>query len=94
MLRTLVVLAFAWLVAPAAGHAQTPPAPTVAAALADLAGDDGGRREAAVTALGTTGDPKWLTFLAALREGSVYTRKPGGHLEIVVGGTKSTRGDQ
>jgi len=94
MLRILVVLACAWLAAPAAGHAQSPPAPAAAAALADLAGEDGGRREAAVTALGTTGDPKWLTFLAALREGSVYARKQGGRLEIVVGGTKSTRGDQ
>jgi urea transport system permease protein len=94
MLRILVVLALAWLVAPAAGHAQAPPAPALAAALADLVREDEGKREAAVTALGTTGDPKWLTFLAALREGSVYARKPGGRLEIVVGGTKSTRGDQ
>jgi len=41
MLRILVVLAFAWLSAPAAGHAQSPFAPVAAAALADLAGDDG-----------------------------------------------------
>jgi len=94
MLRFLVVLVFAWLVAPAAGHAQSPAAPALAAALADLAGTDAGRREAAVTTLGKTGDPKWLAFLAALREGSVYARKAGGRLEIVVGGTKSTRGDQ
>jgi urea transport system permease protein len=94
MLRFLVVLAFAWLVAPAAGHAQSPAAPALAAALADLPGTDAGRREAAVTTLGKTGDPKWLALLAALREGSVYARKAGGRLEIVVGGTKSTRGDQ
>jgi urea transport system permease protein len=94
MSRVLVVLTIAWLVAPAAGHAQSPAAPALAAALADLAGNDASRREAAVTTLGKTGDPKWLTFLAALREGSVYARKPGGRLEIVVGGTKSTRGDQ
>src|SRR6266540_549951 len=90
MSRVLVVLVFAWLVAPAAGHAQSP----AAAALVDLAGTDADKREAAVTTLGQTGDPKWLAFLAALREGSVYARKPGGRLEIVVGGTKSTRGDQ
>ena len=94
MSRVLVVLTIAWLVAPATGHAQSPAAPALAAALADLAGTDAGRREAAVTTLGKTGDPKWLAFLAALREGSVYARKPGGRLEIVVGGTKSTRGDQ
>jgi urea transport system permease protein len=94
MSRVLVVLTIAWLVAPAAGHAQSPATPALAAALADLAGNDASRREAAVTTLGKTGDPKWLTFLAALREGSVYARKPGGRLEIVVGGTKSTRGDQ
>src|SRR5438128_2433060 len=44
MSRVLVVLMFAWLVAPAAGHAQSP----AAAALADLAGSDAARREAAV----------------------------------------------
>src|SRR5438128_3682704 len=93
MLRFLVVLAFAWLVAPAAGHAQAS-APAIAAALADLTGGDADKREEAVTTLGTTGDPKWLSFLAALREGSVYARKTAGRLEIVVGGTKSTRGDQ
>ena len=94
MLRVLVVLAFAWLAAPAAGHAQAPPAPPIAAALADLTGDDADKREAAVKVLGTAGDPKWLAFLASLREGSVYARKPGGRLELVVGGTKSTKGDQ
>jgi len=93
MLRFLIVLAFAWLVAPATGHAQAP-APAIAAALNDLTGGDADKRDAAVATLGTTGDPKWLSFLAALREGSVYARKTGGRLEIVVGGTKSTRGDQ
>jgi urea transport system permease protein len=86
-----LVLALAWLVAvPAAGHAQ----PSPAAALADLTVDDAARREAAVTTLGTTGDPRWLAFLGALREGSVYARKTAGRLEVVVGGAKSTRGDQ
>jgi urea transport system permease protein len=94
MSRILVVLTIAWLVAPATGHAQSPTAPALAAALADLAGTDAARREAAVTTLGKTGDPKWLAFLGALREGSVYARKPGGRLELVVGGTKSTRGEQ
>ena len=78
MFRVLVVLTIAWLVAPATGHAQSPPAPALAAALADLAGTDAGKREAAVTTLGKTGDPKWLAFLGALREGSVYARKRGG----------------
>jgi len=94
MVRVLVVLTIAWLVAPATGHAQSPAAPALAAALADLAGTDAAKRETAVTTLGKTGNPKWLAFLGALREGSVYARKPGGRLEIVVGGTKSTRGDQ
>src|SRR5258706_7650237 len=94
MLGFLVVLAFAWLVAPAGGRAQAPAAPAIAAALSGLTGGDADKHEAAVTTLGTTGDPKWLSFLAALREGSVYARKTAGGLEIVVGGTKSTRGDQ
>jgi urea transport system permease protein len=93
MARVLLVLALAWLAAPAAGHAQAPPAREPAAALVDLAGDDADRREAAVTALGTTGDPKWLAFLASLREGSVYARTRDGRLEVVVGGARSTRGD-
>jgi urea transport system permease protein len=86
----------AWLAAPAAGHAApaAAPAPEVARALADLAGEDADRREAAVTALGQTRDPKWLQFLGALREGSVYARRRAGKLELVVGGSKSTRGDQ
>src|SRR3989338_7092335 len=83
---------------PAGGGARGPrPAPRAAAvarALADLAGEDAARREAAVALLGETRDPKWLAFLAALREGSVYARTRGGTLELVVGGAKAARGDQ
>jgi urea transport system permease protein len=94
MARILLALAVAWLVvAPAAGHAQVPPARGPAVALADLAGDDADKREAAVTALGLTGDPKWLAFLASLREGSVYARTRDSRREVVVGGARSTRGD-
>lgn len=85
----------AWLAAPAAGHAA-PPAPSseIAGALADLRGDDADRREAAVNVLGQTGDPKWIRFLGALRDGSVYARTKAGATELVIGGTKATRGDQ
>jgi urea transport system permease protein len=89
----LVMLIVAWLTASAVGHAAAPAA-DVERALADLAGDDAERREAAVSVLGTTGDPKWLAFLGALREGSVYARKKGGQLELVVAGAKSTQGDK
>lgn len=106
MSRILLLVVCAWLAAPAAGHgqsvplagsaaapaaghAQAPP-PEIAAALTDLAGDDADRREAAVKAIGATADPKWLAFLGSLREGSVYARKGA----LVVGGEKSTRGDQ
>jgi urea transport system permease protein len=82
----------AWLAAGAAGHAA--PAPEVAAALADLAGEDADRREAAVTVLGQTRDPRWIHFLEALRGGSVYARTRAGKTELVVGGTKASRGDQ
>ncbi|OGK97832.1 MAG: urea ABC transporter permease subunit UrtB, partial [Candidatus Rokubacteria bacterium RBG_16_73_20] len=98
-MRRLVFFAvglLAWLAAGAAGHAA-PAAPAPAAlgrVLVDLAGEDPARREAAVTLLGETRDPKWLAFLAALREGSVYARTRGGTLELVVAGTKATRGDQ
>jgi urea transport system permease protein len=91
MRRLLLLVFVAWLAAPAAGHAQSPEA---LAALADLAVDDGDRREAAVGVLGGTKDPKWLEFLGALREGNVYARTQGKRTDIVVGGTKSTRGDQ
>ena len=94
MHRILVVLTIAWLVVPGAGHARSSPPSAFAGALVDLAGDDAARRETAVTALGTTGDPKWLAFLGALREGSVYARRAGTRVEVVVGGSKSTRGDQ
>jgi urea transport system permease protein len=95
MMRTLaLVLALAvWLTAPAVGHTAAPAA-DVERALADLAGDDAERREAAVAVLGKTGDPKWLAFLGALREGSVYARKQGGGLEFLIGGSKSTQGDK
>jgi urea transport system permease protein len=85
----------AWLAAPAAGHAAPPaPSPEVARALADLTGDDADRREAAVSVLGQTRDPKWIRFLGALRDGSVYARTKAGAAELVIGGTKATRGDQ
>jgi urea transport system permease protein len=87
------VLLLAWLTAPAVGHAAVPAA-DVARALADLAGDDADRREAAVSVIGTTGDPKWLVFLGALRDGSVYARKKGGRVELLMGGARSTRGDK
>ena len=95
--RFLVLLSLvAWLAAGAAGHAApaAAPPPDIARALAALAGEDADKREAAVGVLGRTRDPKWLQFLAALREGSVYSRTRGGKTEIVVGGSKSTRGDQ
>ena len=89
----LVMLIVAWLTAPAVGHPAAPAA-DVERALADLAGDDAERREAAVSVIGTTGDPKWLAFLGALREGSVFARKKGGQLELVLAGAKSTQGDK
>jgi urea transport system permease protein len=95
MMRTLaLVLLAACLIAPAMGHAAAAPAADVERALADLAGADADRRDAAVAVLGGTGDPKWLSFLAALRDGHVYGRKAGGQLEIVVAGAKSTRADK
>ena len=93
MHRLLLVLFVAWLAAPAAGQAGPLAPADVERALADLAGDDGDRREAAVNALGGTGDPRWLGFLAAFRDGHVYARAKGGTPEIVVGGARSTRGD-
>ncbi len=91
MVRRLLAFSLfvAWLAAPAAGHAQS-----LDAALADLASDDGDKREAAVATLGGTKDPKWIAFLATLRDGNVYARKTGRGLEVVVGGTKSTEGDK
>src|SRR2546425_11451983 len=86
----LLLLCVAWLAGPPAGHAQSPDA---LKALADLAVDDADKREAAVNVLGGTRDPKWLELLAALRDGNVYARTQGKALEVVVGGTKSTKGD-
>ncbi|HEV8616522.1 MAG TPA: urea ABC transporter permease subunit UrtB [Methylomirabilota bacterium] len=95
MHRLLVALfAVAWLAAlPAAGHAA-PSSADIDRALADLTGEDAERREAAVTVLGNAGDPKWRAFLGALRDGSVYARSASGKTALVIGGTKSTKGDQ
>jgi urea transport system permease protein len=87
-LITAVLLA--WLIAPAMGHAAAPAA-DVERALADLAGADADRREAAVAVLGNTRDPKWLAFLGALRDGNVYVTKKA---QVVVAGGKSTQGDK
>ena len=46
-----------------------------------------------MNALGGTRDPKWLEFLAALRDGNVYARTQGKTAEVVIGGAKSTKGD-
>ena len=89
----LAALLAAWLTAPAVGHAAAPAA-DIAAALADLAGADAERQEAAVAVVGTTGDPRWLAFLGALRDGRVYARTRARQLEIVVGGARSSRGDR
>jgi urea transport system permease protein len=94
MRRLLLVLFLAWLAAPAAGQAAPLSAADADRALADLAGEDGERREAAVKALGGTGDPRWLEFLAALRDGNVYARVHGGKTEILVAAGKSVQGDQ
>src|SRR5207245_9412635 len=84
-----------WPPAGRRGHPTTaePPA-EIARALADLTGDDADKREAAVTTLGQTRDPKWVQFLSALRDGSVYARTRAGKTELVIGGTKATKGDQ
>jgi urea transport system permease protein len=87
----LALVLLAWLTAPAVSHAG---AADVGAALADLAGPDAERREAAVAVLGKTGDPTWLAFLGRLRDGGVYARRHAGQLEIVMGGAKSTQGDR
>ncbi|HKD00426.1 MAG TPA: urea ABC transporter permease subunit UrtB [Methylomirabilota bacterium] len=95
--RSTVFLSLvAWLAVGAAGHAAGAPAPSseLAAALTDLTGDDADKREAAITVIGQTRDPKWIQFLSALRDGSVYTRRHSGKTELVVGGTKATKGDQ
>ena len=90
MKRLLLLLCVAWLAGPPASHAQSP---DTLKALAELAVDDSDKREAAVTALGNTRDPKWLEFLGSLRDGNVYARGKGRALEVVVGGAKATKGD-
>src|SRR5438034_466881 len=92
MTRSLLLLSLlvTWLAGVPARHAQSPEA---LKALADLAADNAEKREAAVNVLGGTRDPKWLELLAALRDGNVYARTQGKALEVVVGGTKSTKGD-
>jgi urea transport system permease protein len=96
VIRLTVLLALVvWLAVGAAGHAAgAAPSPEVVSALADLRTDDADKREAAVTVIGQTRDPKWIQFLSALRDGSVYARTRGGATELVVGGSKATRGDQ
>ena len=94
MRKLLVVLCLAWLAAPAAGQAAPLSAADADRVLSDLASEDSDRREAAVKVLGSTGDPKWLAFLAALRDGHVYARAKRGTSEILVGGARSTGGDQ
>ena len=84
-----------WLVTALLGAAASHAAPPeIEAALAALATDESDRREAAVVTIGGTKDPKWIALLGSLREGAVYAWKKGGKLQIVVAGTKSTKGDQ
>jgi len=90
MKRLLVLLVVAWLAGPPASHAQSPEA---VKALADLVVDDADKREAAIAVIGGTRDPKWLEFLAALRDGNVYARGKSKDAEVVVGGAKTTKGD-
>jgi urea transport system permease protein len=94
MRRLLAMFFIAWLAAPAAGQAAPLSAADADRALQALAGDDGDAREAAVKALGGTADPKWLEFLAAFRDGNVYARVKNGAAETLVGGAKSSQGDQ
>jgi urea transport system permease protein len=94
MRRLLCLLFIAWLAAPAAGQAAPLTPGEAERALRALAGDDGDRREAAVKTLGGTGDPKWLEFLAAFRDGHVYARARDGGVEIFVAGAKSAQGDR
>ena len=90
MKRLLVLLVVAWLAGPPASHAQSPEA---VKALTDLVVDDADKREAAIAVIGGTRDPKWLEFLAALRDGNVYARGKSKDAEVVVGGAKTTKGD-
>jgi urea transport system permease protein len=79
-----------WPRCPRPPHAQSPEA---VKALADLVVDDADKREAAIAVIGGTRDPKWLEFLAALRDGNVYARGKSKDAEVVVGGAKTTKGD-
>jgi urea transport system permease protein len=88
--KLLLLLFVAWLAGPTASHAQPPELK----ALADLTLEDGDKRDAAVSLIGGTRDPKWLEFLTALRDGHVYARKDGKGVALVVAGAKSTKGDQ
>jgi urea transport system permease protein len=92
--RLTLGVALAWLAVAAipAGAAPAPAAIDTRAALADLASGDPERQEAAVSVLGRTRDPGWLAFLAALRDGRVYVWTRAGRVDVVVGGTRSTRG--
>jgi urea transport system permease protein len=100
MTRLGVITLIAWFAALAAGHAAAAapaavaPAGGAEAALSALQGDDADGREAAIAMLGKTADPKWLAFLGTLRDGGVYAWTHGGRVDVVVVGTKSTRGEQ
>lgn len=94
-MRRLLVAVLASLAALGPGGAgAAPPGGDADPLLADLATGSADQREAAVTALGQTGDPRWLALLGALRDGAVFARTRGGRTEVVVAGTKSTRGDE
>ena len=99
MIRWSRIVLVAWLAVFAAGHAAAVPAGSAPAgetdaALSALVAEDGDRREAAVATLGKTGDAKWLAFLGSLRDGAAYAWKHAGRVDVVIGGTKSTKGDQ
>ena len=94
MPRLRLLLCLAWLAAPAAGQAAALAAVEVDRVMSDLASEDDGRRAAAVKALGGTGDPRWMAFLAALRDGNVYVRVTGSRTEVFVGGARSMQGDR
>ena len=65
-------LVVAWLAGPPAGHAQRPPRPSRRSPISPSTMRTSARRPIAV--IGGTRDPKWLEFLAALRDGNVYAR--------------------
>jgi hypothetical protein len=87
-----LLLTLWWI--PAAAHAAAPPA-ALAPHLAGVASPDADAQDAAVTALGQSGDRLVLPLLEALREGSVYVRTlPDGRPETVIAGDKVTEGDR